>query len=340
MTQKYDVVIVGAASLIGREIINSLEEDNFPYNKVYAADINQYIGNEISFGDKDILKIEQLEKFDFAKAKVVFFACSSYLTEEYIIKAQDNDCLIFDLSSYTVDDKNVPLIVSGCNTDYIHNKSSIIAVPSAPAYMIAKSLKNIHDELGIVSCSIAGYESVSAHGKEAMDELFNQTKSVYMNQQNEPYILPKKIAFNVIPFSDGINPSGYTDHEEAVMKEIKKIISSSVNVNYTAVTVPAFVGIGCLVDVELSTDTTLEVIKEIFSSLDDLAIIEDESEVIVISLVDVAQEDSIFISRLRMNLEKNNKFSFWVAADNLRKCSALNIVDVAKNFLNTTGVVN
>ncbi len=340
MTTKYDVVIVGAASLIGREIISCMEENGFAYNKVYAVDSDKYIGREISFGEKQVLKVEQLEKFDFSKVKVVFFTCPSYITAEYLVQAEDNNCLIFDLSSYTVDNSLVPCMINGCNTDNIHQKSSIIAIPLAPAYMIAKTLKNIHDLLGITSCNIAGYESVSKYGKEAMDELFSQTKSVFMNQQHEPAILPKKIAFNVIPFSDDINNTGYTDYEEVVIKEIKKIISPSLSVNYTSVTVPAFAGVGCLVDVELESDTTIENIKEIISQQADIAIIEDTSEVIAISLTDVVHEDSIFISRLRMNLGKSNKFCFWLAADNLRKCSAYNAIEVANNFLNTTGIIN
>lgn len=328
----YKVAIAGATGNVGREVLNILHERNFPVDDVVALASSRSEGREVSFGDQDI-KVQDMAKFDFKGVDIVLSSPGGAVSAKYSPIAAKAGAVVIDNTSHFRMDPDVPLIVPEVNPEAIkdHTKRNIIANPNCSTIQMVVALKPIHDAAKIKRVVVSTYQSVSGSGKEAMDELFNQTKGVFMNATPAPSVYPKQIAFNVIPQIDTFMDDGMTKEEWKMVVETRKILDPSIKVCASCVRVPVFVGHSEMINVELENELSAAQAKQIWREFEGVSVIDlDNEEIEYVTPQEVQGEDDVYVSRVREDISVENGLNFWCVSDNLRKGAALNTVQIAE----------
>lgn len=329
------IAVVGATGNVGQEMLNILDERLFPADAVYAVASRRSKGRAVSYGDRE-LKCEDLEEFDFSKIDLCLMSAGGKVSREWSPKIAAAGAIVIDNSSTWRMDDDVPLVVPEVNADAVmgYKARGIIANPNCSTAQLVVALKPLHDAATIRRVVVSTYQSVSGTGKAAMDELWNQTKGIYVNDPIEPIEYPKQIAFNVIPHGGDFLPSGYTTEEQKMTDEVKKILDPSIKLTATSVRVPVFVGHSEAVHVEFENPITPGSARKILRESPGLMLVDDPKEELYITPVEAAGEWATFVSRVRRDETVENGLAFWCVADNLRKGAALNAVQIAEELLN------
>lgn len=328
----YKVAVVGATGNVGHEILSILDERNFPADDVVALASSRSVGREVSYGDKN-LKVRDLATFDFKGIDIVLSSPGGKVSAEYSPKAAKAGAVVIDNTSHFRMDPDVPLIVPEVNPEAIkdHTKKNIIANPNCSTIQMVVALKPLHEAAGIKRVVVSTYQSVSGSGKQAMDELFNQTKGVYMNETPAPSVYQKQIAFNVIPHIDVFMDDAQTKEEWKMVVETKKILDPKIKVCANCVRVPVFIGHSEMINVELENELSAAEAKKLWREFDGVTLVDLEQEdTEYVTPAEIQGDDDVFISRVREDISVENGLNFWCVADNLRKGAALNAVQIAE----------
>ena len=329
------IAVVGATGNVGRELLNILEERLFPADEVFAVASRRSIGKEVSYGDRT-LKCHDLEQFDFGKVDLVLMSAGGSVSARWAPRIAAAGAIVIDNSSHWRMDPDVPLVVPEVNADAVmdYAKKRIIANPNCSTAQLVVALKPIHDAVGIKRVVVATYQSVSGKGKDAMDELWNQTRGIFVNDEPEPQVFPKEIAFNLIPHIDVFMDDGYTKEEWKMRVETKKILDSSVELVATCVRVPVFVGHSEAVHIETASYMSAEECRALLRESPGIMVVDDPKEDLYITPKECVGEWATYISRIRNDPSTDNGLAFWCVSDNLRKGAALNAVQIAEELLN------
>lgn len=327
----YKIAVVGASGNVGREMMAILVERNFPVSEIIPMASARSAGKTVAYGDKD-LKIVDLALQDFKDIDIVLSSAGAKISADFAPRAAAAGAVIIDNTSHFRMDPDVPLVVPEVNPEAIagYTKKNIIANPNCSTIQMVVALKPLHEFAPIKRVVVSTYQSVSGAGKEAMDELFNQTRSIYMNSNKEPDIFTKQIAFNVIPQIDSFMDDRMTKEEWKMVVETKKILDPKIKVCANCVRVPVFIGHSEMVNVEFESEVTLQDARKALQKAKGVTLIDLESEMSFVTPVEVQGEDSVFISRLREDPSVENGINFWCVSDNLRKGAALNAVQIAE----------
>ena len=328
----YKVAVVGATGNVGREILNILAERHFPIDKIVALASRRSLGTELSFGD-EILSTKDLEQFDFSDWDIALFAVGSEATKLHAPRAAKAGCVVIDNSSLYRYDPDVPLIVPEVNADAIfgYSRKNIIANPNCSTAQMVVALKPLHDRATIKRVVVSTYQSVSGSGKDAIDELWNQTKGMYVpGQEVAPKVYPKQIAFNVIPHIDVFMEDGTTKEEWKMVAETKKIIDPKIKVTATCVRVPVFVGHSEAINIEFEEFLDEDEARDILREAPGLMVIDKREDGGYVSPVECVGDFATFVSRIRQDSTLENGLNLWCVSDNLRKGAALNAVQIAE----------
>ncbi len=329
----YRVAVVGATGNVGREILNILAERQFPLDELAAVASARSTGDVIDFGDSgEELKVRNLEHFDFAGWDMALFAAGSETSKVYVPRAAESGCTVIDNSSLYRMDPDVPLIVPEVNADAIagYAKKNIIANPNCSTAQLVVALKPLHDAARIKRVVVATYQSVSGAGKRGMDELFEQSRNIFVGDSNEASFFTKQIAFNVIPHIDSFLDDGSTKEEWKMVVETKKILDPKIKVSATCVRVPVFVGHSEAVNVEFENEISAEQAQEILREAPGVMLVDKREDGGYITPVEVVGEYATYVSRVRDDPTVDSGLSLWVVSDNLRKGAALNAVQIAE----------
>ncbi|MDX1819850.1 MAG: aspartate-semialdehyde dehydrogenase [Alphaproteobacteria bacterium] len=328
----YKVAVVGATGNVGREMLNILDERQFPVDEIVALASRKSLGTEISFGDKT-LKTKDLDTFDFTGWDIALFAVGSEATKIYAPKAAAAGCVVIDNSSLYRYDPDVPLIVPEVNADAIHgySKKNIIANPNCSTAQMVVALKPLHDRARIKRVVVSTYQSVSGAGKEGIDELWDQTKSIYNPTDDKPARkFTKQIAFNVIPHIDVFLEDGSTKEEWKMVAETKKILDPKIKVTATCVRVPVFVGHSESINIEFEDHLDEAEARDILREAPGIMVIDKRENGGYVTPVECVGDYATFISRIRQDSTIDNGINLWCVSDNLRKGAALNAVQIAE----------
>lgn len=334
----YRVAIVGATGNVGREILNILAERNFPADEVIALASSRSNGREVSYGDRT-LKCRNLETFDFTGVDFCLMSAGAKISKEYSPRIGKTGCIVIDNSSQWRYDSNVPLIVPEVNGAVLdgymaHNdRLNIIANPNCSTAQLVVALKPLHDVAQITRIVVSSYQSVSGGGKEAMDELWTQTKGVFVNDKPSPSKFPKQIAFNVIPEIDVFMEDGYTKEEWKILAETKKMLDPKIKVTATAVRVPVFIGHAEAVNIEFAKPIDADDARDILRDAPGVMVVDKREPGGYITPVESAGDDAVFVSRIREDSTVENGIVMWVVSDNLRKGAALNTIQIAETLI-------
>ncbi len=330
----YKVAVVGATGNVGREILQTLSERAFPVDEIVALASERSSGREVSFGEKDVLKVKPLDGFDFKGFDVGLFSAGAKISAKYARRAAKAGCVVIDNTSEFRMDPEVPLVIPEVNPEAIklHTKRNIIANPNCSTIQMVMALKPLHDAAKIRRVVVSTYQSVSGAGKDGMDELFNQTRGIFVNDQVIPNKFTKQMAFNVIPHIDIFMDDGDTKEEWKMRVETNKILDPNIKVNATCVRVPVFVGHAESVNVELLNDLTLEKVRGLLRAMPGLTVIDHRADEGYVTPVECAGDDMVYVSRIRKDTTVKHGFSFWCVSDNLRKGAALNAVQIAEHL--------
>jgi aspartate-semialdehyde dehydrogenase len=329
----YRVAVVGATGNVGREILNVLAERQFPADEVAAVASARSTGDEIDFGDSGkTLKVKNLEHFDFAGWDIALFAAGSEVSRLHAPRAAQSGCTVIDNSSLFRMDPDVPLIVPEVNADAIagYSKKNIIANPNCSTAQLVVALKPLHDAATIKRVVVATYQSVSGAGKRGMDELFEQSRNIFVGDSNEPEFFTKQIAFNVIPHIDSFLDDGSTKEEWKMVVETKKILDPRIKLSATCVRVPVFVGHSEAVNIEFENEISADQAREILREAPGVMVIDKREDGGYITPVECVGDFATYVSRIREDPTVENGLSLWVVSDNLRKGAALNAVQIAE----------
>jgi len=330
----YKVVVVGATGNVGREMLNILAERQFPTDEVVVLASRKSIGTEVSYGDTT-LKTLDLDTFDFTGYDIAFFAVGSEATKKYAPVAAKQGCIVIDNSSLYRYDPDVPLVVPEVNPEAVlgYAKKNIIANPNCSTAQMVVALKPLHDRAKIKRVVVSTYQSVSGSGKDAIDELWNQTKGVYVpGQEVAPKAYPKQIAFNVIPHIDVFMEDGTTKEEWKMVAETKKIVDPSIKVTATCVRVPVFVGHSESINIEFEDFLDEDEARDILREAPGIMVIDKREDGGYVTPVECVGDFATFISRIRQDSTIENGLNLWCVSDNLRKGAALNAVQIAETL--------
>ena len=333
------VAVVGATGNVGQEMLNILEERLFPADEVFAIASRRSMGRTVSYGDKE-LKCHDIEQFDFSTVDLCLMSAGGDVAREWATKIALQDCIVIDNSSAFRMDPLVPLVVPEVNADAVmgYEEKGIIANPNCSTAQLVVALKPIHDRVGIERVVVATYQSTSGAGKAAMDELWNQTKGIYVNQEAEPHEFTKQIAFNVIPHIDVFMEDGRTKEEWKMEVETKKILDEDIELVATCVRVPTFVGHAEAVHLELAGPLSAEEARQLLRESPGLMVIDKPDDEGggegYVTPIECVGEWATFISRIREDKTVEHGLAFWCVSDNLRKGAALNAVQIAEELLN------
>jgi aspartate-semialdehyde dehydrogenase len=328
----YRVVVAGATGNVGREMLNILAEREFPVDEIVALASRKSLGSECSFGDKT-LKTKDLDTFDFTGWDIALFAVGSEATAIYAPKAAKAGCIVIDNSSLYRYDPDVPLVVPEVNAEAVlgYSKKNIIANPNCSTAQMVVALKPLHDRATIKRVVVSTYQSVSGAGKEGMDELWDQTKGMYVpGQEREPSKFTKQIAFNVIPHIDKFLDSGETKEEWKMVAETKKILDPKIKVTATCVRVPVFVGHSEAINIEFEDFLDEDEARDILREAPGIMVIDKREDGGYVTPVECVGDYATFISRIRQDSTIDNGLNLWCVSDNLRKGAALNAVQIAE----------
>lgn len=323
----HKIAVIGVEEGLGREIINLLAEQGYRPQDVYALAPRSVVGNMISFGEDADLDILSLDKFDFKSVQVAIFATTTELAKKYIPLAQKNGVKIIDASGATISEANVPMLLSGFDNDKI---SDVVSVPSSEVAPLLQALHSIHQQYQITRIITSVYASTNFYGRAGMDELFNQTRKIFMNDTlaDDQAIFHKQIAFNVIPhMGDFIGEE--TSVEWSFNTEVKQLLGGDVKVHANCAFIPAFLGQAQYVNIETQKEIDVDEVKSLLKKTNGVVVFDKQTDGGYVTLADVQGEDNVYISRLRQDGGVENGISLWCVADNLR-VSAINIVNIIK----------
>src|SRR5512143_602174 len=331
----YKVAVVGATGNVGREMLDILAERNFPADEVVAVASRRSQGVECSFGDKT-LKVKALDHFDFSDVDICLMSAGGAVSKEWSPKIAAQGAVVIDNSSAWRMDPDVPLIVPEVNVDAVtgFTKKNIIANPNCSTAQLVVALKPLHDKAKIKRVVVATYQSVSGAGKDAMDELFAQTKSVFQLDEVPAKKFPKRIAFNLIPHIDVFMEDGFTKEEWKMVVETKKILDPKIKLTATCVRVPVFISHSEAVNVEFANPISADEARDILRSAPGCLVIDKQEDGGYITPHEAAGEDATYISRIREDSTVENGIAFWCVSDNLRKGAALNAIQIAESLAN------
>lgn len=328
----YKIVVAGATGSVGREMLDILAERQFPADEVVALASRRSIGTEVSYGDKT-LKTKDIEGFDFTGYDMALFAIGSDATRKYAPVATSQGCVVIDNSSLYRTDPDVPLVVPEVNPEAIddYRKKMIIANPNCSTAQMVVALKPLHDRARIKRVVVSTYQSVSGAGKDGIDELWNQTKGIYVpGQEITPEKFQKQIAFNVIPHIDDFMDSGDTKEEWKMVVETKKIVDPAIKVTATCVRVPVFVGHSEAINIEFEDFLDEDEARDILRESPGILVVDKREAGGYVTPVEAAGEHVTYISRIRQDSTVENGLNLWCVSDNLLKGAALNAVQVAE----------
>ena len=328
------VAVVGATGNVGRELFNIMDERNFPADKVHAVASRRSVGRKCSYGDRTLLA-EDLESFDFSTVDLVLMSAGGSVSKEWSPKIAAAGAIVVDNSSAWRMDPEVPLVVPEVNGEAVldYGKKNIIANPNCSTAQLVVALKPLHQAAGIKRVVVSTYQSASGAGKAGMDELWTQTKGMFVNDAPTPDVFSKQIAFNVIPQIDVPMEDGSFKEEWKMRMETKKIVDESIELVATCVRVPVFVGHSEAVNVELEDPLTVEEARELFRNADGVQLIDNIEEDQFITPVDCVGEWASYVSRVRKDPTVENGLIFWNVSDNLRKGAALNAVQIGEELI-------
>ena len=325
------VAVVGATGNVGQEMLNILEERLFPADEVFAVASRRSIGRTVSYGDKE-LKCHDIENFDFSTIDLCLMSAGGDVAREWATKIALQDCIVIDNSSAFRMDPLVPLVVPEVNADAVmgYEEKNIIANPNCSTAQLVVALKPLHDAATIKRVIVSTYQSVSGAGKAGMDELFQQSRAIFVGDQIEPVKFTKQIAFNVIPHIDVFMDDGSTKEEWKMMVETKKILDPKIKLNATCVRVPVFVGHSEAVNIEFEEFLDEDEARDILREAPGIMVVDKREDGGYVTPVECVGDFATFISRIRQDSTVENGISLWCVSDNLRKGAALNAVQIAE----------
>ncbi len=334
----YSVAIVGATGNVGRELLNILDERGFPADEVFPLASSRSIGREVSFGDRT-LKCRDLETFEFSKADLCLMSAGAELSRQWAEKIGKTGCIVIDNSSAWRYDDRVPLVVPEVNAGVLdaymakNERLNIIANPNCSTAQLVVALKPLHDFASIRRVVVSTYQSVSGAGKAAMDELWNQTKGIFVTDVPEAHQFPKQIAFNVIPHIDRFMEDGSTREEWKIAAETHKILDPTIKLTATAVRVPVFVGHSEAVNLEFEREIGPEKARELLREAPGVLVVDKPEDGGYVTPVESVGEYATYVSRIRADDTLEFGLNLWVVSDNLRKGAALNTVQIAESLI-------
>jgi aspartate-semialdehyde dehydrogenase len=334
----YRVAVVGSTGNVGREVLNILAERKFPADEVFALASSKSIGKELSYGDK-ILKVRDLQHFDFSTVDFAIMSAGGSISKDWGPKIAAAGAIVIDNSSYWRYHAEVPLVVPEVNGSILERwladdkRKNIIANPNCSTAQLVVALKPLHDAAKIKRVVVSTYQSVSGAGKDGVDELWNQTKGIFVNDSPTPNKFPKQIAFNVIPHIDVFMEDGYTKEEWKVLAETKKILDPKIKVTCTAVRVPVFVGHSESVNIEFENPITADEAREILREADGITVLDKREPGGYATPVETVGDYDTYVSRIREDVTVENGIAMWVVSDNLRKGAALNTIQIAETLI-------
>ena len=331
----YKVAVVGATGNVGREMLSVLAERKFPVSEVVALASTRSVGTDVSFGDAT-LKVKALDYYDFKGTDICLMSAGGSVSKEWSPKIAAAGTIVIDNSSQWRMDRQVPLIVPEVNAGALDDgiKKGIIANPNCSTAQLVVALKPLNDEAKIKRVVVATYQSVSGAGKDAMDELFRQTRSVFVADPIERKKFTKQIAFNVIPHIDVFLDSGFTKEEWKMMVEVQKILDPDIQVTATCVRVPVFIGHSEAVNIEFERPITAQRARALLREAPGILVVDKQEDGGYVTPVEAAGEDATYVSRIRKDPTVENGLAMWVVSDNLRKGAALNAVQIAEVLVN------
>ena len=334
----FKIAVAGATGNVGREMLNILEERGFPADEVVALASRRSVGTEVSYGDKT-LKVKSLDQYDFSDTDICLMSAGGSISKEWAPKIGAQGCIVIDNSSQFRYEQDVPLIVPEVNAHVLdaymaqNDRKNIIANPNCSTAQMVVALKPLHDFATIKRVVVSTYQSVSGAGKEAVDELWLQTKGIFVNDKPTPKKFTKQIAFNVIPHIDVFMEDGYTKEEWKMVAETKKILDPKIKVTATCVRVPVFVGHSEAINLEFEKPITADEARELMREADGLSVIDKREAGGYATPVEAAGEYDTYVSRIREDVTIENGLNIWVVSDNLRKGAALNTVQILETLI-------
>ena len=328
----YKVAVAGATGNVGREIMNILHERNFPADEVIPLASEASIGKEVSYGEDEVLTVQALNHFDFKGTDLGLFSPGGAISAEHAPRAAAAGCVVIDNTSHFRMDPDVPLVVPEVNPQALdgYAERNIIANPNCSTIQMVVALKPLHDAAKIKRVVVSTYQSVSGAGRAGMDELFNQTRQVYVNDPIQPDIFTKRISFNVIPHIDKFMDDGSTKEEWKMVVETKKILDPNISVIATCVRVPVFIGHAEAVHLEFENPIDEDMAREVLSAAPGVVVVDHRADEGYVTPEESATEDDVYVSRIRTDPTVENGLAMWVVSDNLRKGAALNTVQIAE----------
>jgi len=331
----FKVAVVGATGNVGREMLAILSERRFPASEVVALASSRSIGVDVSFGDA-ILKVKGLENYDFKGTDICLMSAGSKVAETWAPKIASQGCMVIDNSSRWRMDREVPLVVPEVNAGALDHgiKKGIIANPNCSTAQMVVALKPLHDAATIKRVVVSTYQSVSGAGKDAIDELFRQTRAVFVADPLEKGKFTKQIAFNVIPHIDVFLDGGFTKEEWKMSAETQKILDPDIQVVATCVRVPVFIGHSEAVFVEFEKPITADKARSILRESPGILVVDKREDEGYVTPVEAAGEDATYVSRIRKDPTVEHGLVLWIVSDNLRKGAALNAVQIAESLIN------
>ena len=330
----YKVAVVGATGNVGRELLNILSERKFPVDTIVGLASARSAGTEVSFGEDDIVKVQNLDTYDFKGTDFVLSSAGAKISADFVPRATRAGSIVIDNTSQFRMDPDVPLVIPEVNAHAIagYTKRNIIANPNCSTIQMLVALKPLHDLAKITRIVVSTYQSVSGAGKEAMDELFVQTRGIYVNDAMTREQFTKQIAFNVIPHIDVFMDDGMTKEEWKMMVETKKILDPSIKVTATCVRVPVFIGHAEAVNVEFEKPITAAKARDVLRKSPGISVIDHRTDDGFVTPAECVGEDAVFVSRIREDQTVENGLNLWIVADNVRKGAALNAVQIAERL--------
>jgi aspartate-semialdehyde dehydrogenase len=330
--KNHKIAVVGATGNVGRAMLSILAERGVPADNIYAIASERSEGREVSYGEEDTLRIIPLNDFDFKKASIGLFSPGGKISAEYAPKAAAQGCVVIDNTSHFRNEPDIPLVVPEVNAGKIvdYKNRGIIANPNCSLIQLVVALKPLQEIAPIKRVVASTYQSVSGAGKDAMDELYNQTRAIYMNNPTKSIHLPRTIAFNVIPQIGPFREDGSTDEEWKMKMELQKILSPDIQLAVTCVRVPVFIGHSVAATVEFDSAISAEQARKKLKGAPGIIVADDVEETDYITPIECAGEDPVYVSRVREDTSVPHGLSLWIVADNVRKGAALNAVQIAE----------
>lgn len=332
----YKVAVVGVGR-VSSEILDILDEREFPISEITLLGTGEDVGKKMSYGEDITLSIKNVENYDFEGTDFAFFCAGSEIAKKYAEEVAQNGTIVIDCSSAFRADSQVPLVIPEVNIQELseYRTKGIISSPNCTTVILLLALAPLHRAYGAKRVILSTYQSVSGAGSDALDELFEQTRGIYINQSfaETKKVFTKQIAFNVIPHIDSFNEDGYTNEEQSIVNETHKILDNRISIVPTCVRVPVFIGHAMSVNIEFERFISKEDIKELLKDQESIGVVDFNADEGYVTPVESAGEDKIFVSRIRVDESIENGVNLWLVSDNLRKGVALNMVHIAEEII-------